>query len=81
MAPLTRGAPVSLGGGPARPRISRPLTRDEERRSAVQTTERQPSLSLDAAPILNLTMAEFTAMVLVGMLCGVSAVLITHLIF
>jgi hypothetical protein len=58
----------------------RPLKRDEERRITAQTTERQPgSHSLDAAPhytILNLPIEQFTVMLLLGMLCGVSAVFI-----
>jgi hypothetical protein len=41
----------------------RPLTRDEEHRITAQTT---------------LAMAEFTAMFLLGMLCGASAVFIAH---
>ena len=57
----------------------RPLTRDEERRIAAQTTERQPgSRSLGTArryTILN-PMAEFTALFVLGMLGGISAVFI-----
>jgi len=57
----------------------RPLTRDEERRIAAQTTERQlGSRSLGTArryTILNPT-AEFTALFVLGMLGGISAVFI-----
>ena len=57
----------------------RPLTRDEERRVAAQTTERQlGSRSLGTArryTILN-PMAEFTALFVLGKLSGISAVLL-----
>jgi hypothetical protein len=66
----------------------RPLTRDEERRITAQVTERQPvSQSLATASrstILNSIaefmalnpMVEFTALFVLGMLLGVSAVFI-----
>jgi hypothetical protein len=57
----------------------RPLRRDEERRIAAPTTERQPgSRSLGTArrdTILN-PMAEFTALFVLGMLGGSAAVFI-----
>jgi len=57
----------------------RPLTRDEERRIAAQAAEAQPgSRSLDTArrhKVLS-PMAEFTALLVLGMLGGISAIFI-----
>jgi hypothetical protein len=57
----------------------RPLTRDEERRIVAQITERQPGIPLlgtaRGGTILDF-MGEFTALFILGMLGGISVILI-----